>query len=115
MEIVFRTFVIELALFILSRITGKRILGEISIFDLVRPLIISDATHNALVGNAQSLATGLAVMIVLVMLDLSLLMLRRRFRSVEKLTGGVPVIVVENGRQIESRMRTAQVTPDDIL
>lgn len=115
MEIVLRTLAVYLALLFLFRISGKRTLGELSTFDLVLILIISEATQNALVGEDQSLVTGLAVIITLILLDLSLSILNRHFPYIEKITEGVPVILVEHGRPIASNMRNTHVTLDDIL
>lgn len=45
--------------------------------------------------------------------DLS--MLQRRSKTVDKLIDGVPLVIVEDGRPLEDRMRKARVEDDDVL
>ena len=50
MESVFRALFIYSVLMVLFRLTGKRSLGQITTFDFVLLLIISEAIQNGMVG-----------------------------------------------------------------
>lgn len=115
MEIFLRTFTIYLFLLVIFRLTGKRTLSELSTFDFILLLIISEATQNALIEEDYSLTRGLVVIMILVLLDLALSILKKRFRPIEKLTEGVPIILVDHGKLIDKNLAMTHVTHDDIM
>ena len=57
--IVLRTLTVYIALLVGLRVAGKRELGQMSPFDLVVILVISNAVQNAMVGPDTSLTGGL--------------------------------------------------------
>jgi uncharacterized membrane protein YcaP (DUF421 family) len=57
--VVLRTVVVYLVLLLLLRLAGKRELGQMTPFDLVVLLVISNAVQNAMVGSDTSLTGGL--------------------------------------------------------
>lgn len=115
METVLRSIGVYLFLLVLFRLTGNRTLSEISTFDFVLLLIISEATQNALIGEDYSVVTGMAVILTLVMLDLGLAMLKAKYNTLEKFAEGTPVVLVDHGKLLEERMRKTHVTCADIL
>lgn len=115
MEIFLRTFTIYLFLMVIFRLSGKRTLSELSTFDFILLLIISEATQNALIEEDYSLTRGMAVILILVMLDLTLSILKKKFSAVEKLTEGTPVILVDRGKLLEHNLAMTHVTHDDIM
>ncbi len=58
LDIALRTSVVYLALLGGFRLTGKRQLGQLSVFDLVLLLVIANAVQNAMVGPDTSVAGG---------------------------------------------------------
>ena len=115
METFLRTVGIYLFLLVLFRLSGKRTLSELSTFNFVLLLIISEATQNALIGEDYSVTTGMAVILTLVLLDLGLSILTRRFGVLQKFTEGVPLVLVDHGKVLEERVRKTQITQDEIL
>jgi uncharacterized membrane protein YcaP (DUF421 family) len=115
MEIFLRAAGVYLFLLVLFRLTGKRTLSELSTFDFILLLIISESTQNALIGEDYSVVTGMAVILTLVMLDLGLSILKRRFPSFEKIVEGTPLVLVDCGRVLEDRLSKTHVSRDDIL
>lgn len=51
MDAILRGFIMYLFLLVLFRIAGRRTLGQMTNFDFVLLLIISEATQNAMIGN----------------------------------------------------------------
>src|SRR5512135_2430462 len=97
------------------RTSGRRTLGEMTSFDFVLLLVISEATQNAMVGNDFSLTNGALVILTLVGLDVALALAKRRWERLDRWIDGVPTILVEDGRLLTDRMRRARVGADDIL
>ena len=115
MDAVLRAGAIYVALLIIFRLAGKRSLAQITTFDFVLLLIISESTQGALVGDNYSVSTSLLVIVTLISLDIALSLVTFRAPFLGKLVNGVPVIVVENGEPIRERMSKARLNDYDIL
>ncbi|GIZ53931.1 DUF421 domain-containing protein [Noviherbaspirillum aridicola] len=115
MELIFRTAGIYLFLLILFRVLGKRSLSELSAFDFILFLIISEAVQNALVDEDKSVVMGLTVILTFLMLDLGLSVLKARYGVFEKIAEGVPLVLVDRGEILQENMKRARVTYSDIL
>lgn len=115
MEAILRAIAIYLFLMILFRISGRRSLGDITTFDFVLLLIISEATQQAMLGENFSLTNGFLVILALVAFDIAMSLLMRRFPSLSAWVQGKPLIIVDDGRPLRDLMRKARVEEDDIL
>ena len=92
MELILRTAAIYLVLMVLFRLLGKRSLAELSAFDFILFLIISEAIQNALVDDDKSVVMGLTVILTFLMLDLvlSFLFWKRIRRPLAEYQGATP-------------------------
>lgn len=115
MEAVLRAIAIYLFLMVLFRISGRRSLGDITTFDFVLLLIISEATQQAMLGENFSLTNGFLVILALVSFDIAMSLLMRRFPGLSAWVQGKPLIIVDEGRPLRDLMRKARVEEDDIL
>src|SRR5688572_3062108 len=104
MDAVLRALTIYLILLVIFRLSGKRGLSEVTTFDFILLLIISEATQNALLGNDYSVTNAFIVIVTLVTIDVVLSMVTSRSTKVEKLLSDVPTIVVDDGRVLDDRM-----------
>ena len=110
-----RVLVVYLFLHLLFRISGKRTLSEMTTFDLLVLLIISETTQQAMVDRDNSLTNGLLMIATLVGLDLLMAWLKQRSPKIEKLIDGVPLVVAEDGKMVESVAVKERVDEDDVL
>jgi uncharacterized membrane protein YcaP (DUF421 family) len=115
MESVVRAAAVYLVLLLLFRIMGKRALGQITTFDFVLLLIISEAVQNAMVGENYSMTNGLVLIITLVLIDTLLSLVKQRSPRIEMWLEGVPLVVVEHGRPVRDRLNRARVGESDVL
>lgn len=115
MEIILRSAAIYLVLLVLFRILGKRSLAQLSAFDFVLFLIMSEAIQNALVDDDSSVVVGLTVILTFLLLDRGLSALKRRYGGFERLTEGDPLLLVEHGRVLEENTARSRITCADIL
>ena len=115
MESVVRALVVYAVLLVLFRLTGKRALGQITTFDFVLLLIISEAIQNGMVGASYSITNALVIVATLVAADIGLSLLKRRFPSLDKYLDGAPMIIVDHGRPLRDRMKQELVDESDVL
>jgi uncharacterized membrane protein YcaP (DUF421 family) len=115
MESVVRAVIVYVGLLILFRLSGKRTLAEVSPFDLVLLLIISEATQSALVDTDNSMTNAFLLVTTLVALNVLLSEIKTRWRGPERLLDSLPLLIVENGKPIEEHMRKERVDLEDVL
>lgn len=115
MDSFFRALIVYGVLLIFFRLSGKRSLAQITVFDFVMLLIIAEGTQQALLGDDFSITNGVMVVLTLLTLDVLLSWIALRVRWVEKLVDGTPTVILERGNMIEDRTRKARVDKGDIL
>jgi uncharacterized membrane protein YcaP (DUF421 family) len=115
MDAVVRGIVVYLVLLLVFRLAGRRTLSEMTSFDFVLLLIISEATQNAMIGNDYSLTNGMLVVITLVGLDILFTNWKHRSAFIERWLDGLPMVIVDQGRPIKELMNQARLDEEDIL
>ncbi len=115
MNPVIRGLAVYLFVFIVFRILGKRSLAEITTFDFVLLLIISETTTDALIGEDYSLMACFIMVSTLVGIDLLLTFAKDRSRWFEKIADGAPLIIVNKGNPLKKRMEKSKVDEEDVL
>lgn len=115
MDSVIRAIVIYGVLLAVFRVTGKRSVGQLTTFDFVLLLIISEAIQNGLVGESYSITNALVLVLAIVGIDLGLSLVKARWVTMQKFIEGVPVILVDEGRPLRERMRKERVDEQDVL
>lgn len=115
MDPVLRGLAIYIALLIIFRISGKRTLAQITTFDFVLLLIVSEATQQGLLGDDFSVTNAIVVVATLVGADITMSFLKEKSTRFARVADGLPVVVLQDGQPIEHRMRRARLDQDDIL
>jgi uncharacterized membrane protein YcaP (DUF421 family) len=115
MDSIVRALIVYVVLMILFRIGGKRSLAQITTFDFVLLLIISEAIQQALIANDNSMMNALLLVLTFFVADIGMSLLKGRSATFEKLVDDVPLILVEDGKPIQERMRKERVDENDIL
>lgn len=115
MESLIRGVAVYGLLLLILRLTGKRSLGQMTTFDFILLLIISESIQNSLVGASYSFVSSLVLVLTLVMIDIGLSLLKPRVPALEKWLEGVPEVIVERGRPLGDRMRRSRADESDVL
>ncbi|MBD2016883.1 DUF421 domain-containing protein [Microcoleus sp. FACHB-53] len=115
MDAVLRASAIYFFLLLIFRLSGKRSIAQITTFDLILLLIISEATQQALLGQDFSLTNAFLVIVTLVGIDIGLSLLKQRSQRIEKILEDEPLIIVEEGRPLLNRMKKVRVDEADVL
>ncbi len=115
MDSIVRAVIVYLFLLVLFRLSGKRTLAEVTTFDLILTLIISEAIQQALIGSDNSLTNGLLVVVTLVAVDRLFSAMKRRFPRVDRILEGLPVTILRDGKPDREAMRHEGVDEEDIL
>ena len=115
MDSVICAAVVYIVLLVLFRIAGKRSLAQVTTFDLVLLLLISEATQEALIDSDYSMTNALLVVITLIGMNILFSVLARRWKGFDKLVDDVPLVIVENGKPLQDRMDKERVSENDVM
>lgn len=115
MNPVFRGIIIYIFLLILFRFIGKRSLSQTTTFDFILLLIISEVTQQALVGDDYSVTGSIILISTLIGTDLLLNKIKDGSRYFDKIAEGMPMLIVDQGKPLEERMKKVRVQEEDIL
>jgi uncharacterized membrane protein YcaP (DUF421 family) len=115
MDSMTRGAAVYLLLLLIFRLAGRRTLAQMTSFDFVLLLIISEATQNAMIGDDYSLTNGMLVVLTLVGLDVLLSHVKRWYPAAEKWLDGKSTIIVEHGHPNMEVMSLARVDERDVL
>ena len=115
LDLFIRGIVVYLGLFVLLRFIGKKHIGELSPFDLVVLLVISETVDGSLIGDDHSLTGGLISAATLVVVVQLVGYFTWRFKAVEKFVDGLPRILVRHGHVCDDTLNREQVTRSELL
>lgn len=115
MEMILRAAAIYLILLVVFKIAGRRALLQMTSFDLILLLIISEATQQALLGEDFSVTGAMLTIITLVVIDMLFGLVKKYISGAESMLDGSPVILVVHGELQKEQLRKVDVSSDDIL
>ena len=115
MESVIRAAVVYVVLLVLFRIAGKRCLAEVTTFDLVLLLIISEAVQHAMIADDKSMTNALLLVSTLIGLNILLSVIAKRWTFFDNLIEDVPLVILRDGKPLRDRMQKERVDEHDIL
>jgi uncharacterized membrane protein YcaP (DUF421 family) len=110
-----RAIAVYLFLLVAIRIFGRRELGQLTAFDIIVLLTLSNMLQNAMIGNDNSLVGGLLGAGVLLTANLLLAHLVFRRRDIERLVEGDARILIRDGQLLSRALREELLTEQDLL
>lgn len=113
-EKIVRPIVVYLFLLIAFRVAGKRELGQMTPFDLIVLLTISNVLQNAMIGNDNSLGGGIIGAVTLLVANGLLNRATSRFPSLARWIEGEPTTLIDNGAIVEPNLRREVMTLEEL-
>jgi uncharacterized membrane protein YcaP (DUF421 family) len=109
-----RTIAVYLVVLVGLRLSGKREIGQMTVFDLVVLLLIANAVQNAMVGADTSLAGGIIAAVVLLLLNIIVARLDLRWPKLRRLVEGSPTLLVLHGEMITNNLRREELDEETL-
>ena len=114
LEKIVRPLIVYFFLLLMFRIAGKRELGQMTPFDLVVLLTISNVLQNAMIGADNSLSGGLIGGLTLFIANGLVGRLTLRFPGMARLLEGRPTLLIEDGRILTKNLRREVMTQAEL-
>lgn len=114
-HIVGSTLAVYIFIVIAIRLFGKKELAQLSVVDLVFILLISNSVQNAMVGPDATLSGGLVAAMTLFVVNYLFKRLQYRFPKLGRVVEGDAIMLVYQGKMIDSHMKKAEITKDELM
>ncbi|MFL6630698.1 MAG: DUF421 domain-containing protein [Massilia sp.] len=113
-EFVARGAMVYVALLVMVRLTGRRTISQLTPFDLLVVMLLSEAVSNGLSGGDDSVSGGLIIAATLIVLNAGFGMLAANSQRMEKLLDGDALLIGRDGAFFDKVMRRNRVGESDI-
>jgi uncharacterized membrane protein YcaP (DUF421 family) len=110
-----RAVAVYVFLLLAIRIFGRRELGQLTAFDIIVLLTLSNILQNSMIGNDNSVTGGMIGAGVLLSANLILAFVVSRRPHVERVIEGEPRILIHDGKVLPEAMRRELLTEQDLL
>ncbi len=114
-NLVIRCVIIYVVVIAMVRLMGKRQIGELQPSELVITILISDVASMPLQNMEMPLISTVTSLLVLVMFEVLLSVISIKSRKARKLLQGNSVMIIKNGKLIESSLRLIRYSIDDLM
>jgi uncharacterized membrane protein YcaP (DUF421 family) len=113
-EFVARGAIVYLALLVMVRLSGRRTISQLTPFDLLVVMLLSESVSNGLSGGDDSVSGGLIIAATLIVLNGSIGLLSARSRKIEAMIEGDTMLLGRDGVFFDKVMRRNRIGQIDI-
>src|ERR1019366_5391878 len=104
-HVVLSTFVIYVWLIMMLRFVGRRELTQLTPADVLLVVLLGSAVETAMVGASTVFRVGLLSATTLLLTNRAITVLFHRYPKLRKVIGGQAILIVHDGKIIESHAR----------
>lgn len=115
MEIAMRATVMYGVLFLLFRGTRKRMLSELSAFEMLLLVALGDIIQQAITQEDYSITGAVIAASTFTFWVVVMGWLSYRSDKARRVIEGVPLVIIENGEPVEASLRLEQMPLDEVL
>jgi uncharacterized membrane protein YcaP (DUF421 family) len=114
MDIVIRSAAVFVAIYVLTRVIGRRELSSMEPFDLILLVVIGDLVQQGVTQSDYSISGTFLAVATFALLTVGASYLSFRFRRLRPALDGEPIVLVEHGRPIEWNLRRERITMEEL-
>lgn len=114
-SIIYRTIIALVFLFIIVKIMGKKQVSQLNVFDYIIGITIGSIVADISLDIEKSLISGILSMIVFALFSILVSYLTMKSLTFRRFFMGVPTILIENNKIIESGLKKAKIDINDLL
>jgi uncharacterized membrane protein YcaP (DUF421 family) len=112
---VVRAFIVYIVLLVILRVAGSRTMAEITTFDFVLILIVSEAVQQAMIDDDNSMINAFLLVVTLVGMNVLMSLVKQRSPRLERILDGTSLLLVEKGKLHADRLQKERVDEADVL
>ena len=103
------------ALFILTRIMGRKQMSQLTLFDYVISISIGSIASDYAIHGSVHIVEGLTALAIFTLFSIAVSYISVKSYRGRKWLDGVPIILIENGRIIEGNLTKTKLSINDLM
>jgi uncharacterized membrane protein YcaP (DUF421 family) len=115
MDLVGRAIIVFFAIFVVTRVVGRRELSTMEPFDLILLVVSGDLVQQGVTQSDYSLTGALTVIATMALLTIALSYVSFKVPRLRPVLDGEPLVLVQDGEVIERNLRRERITIDELL
>ena len=113
--LIFKCFLFYMVIIIALRIMGKREVGELSVFDIVIYLVMSELLALSISNPKESVFKSLVPIFTLAFLQIIISVILLKSKKLRDIFDGKAVIIIHDGRINQKTMKKERYSIDDLM
>lgn len=114
LEKIVRPLIIYIFLLVAFRVFGKRQLGQLTPFDLIVLLIISNIVQNAMIGDDNSVSGAIIGATTILVANFALAYLTFHFPRLDRMVEGKPTVLIQDGKILHDNLKKELLSETDL-
>jgi uncharacterized membrane protein YcaP (DUF421 family) len=114
-EKIVRALIVYFFLLIMFRVLGKRQVGQMTPFDLIVLLILSNVLQNAMIGPDNSVLGGMIGALTILAVNWGVSRIAFDSPRFERAIEGVPTVLIHDGKFVEGNLRKETISKEDLM
>lgn len=114
-NIAIRTFIVIIILFFLTKLLGKKQISQLSLFDYIVGITIGSIAADISLDIEKNFIAGLLSLLIFVFVSYLITVLTMKSIKARRFFTGVPTVLVEKGKIIESGLRKTKIDINELL
>ena len=115
LNICFRTILVLIILFFITKMMGKKQISELNFFDYVVGITIGSIAADISLDLEKNLISGILAIFLYGLASYIISIVTLRSISLRRIFNGVPTVLVEKGKIIESGLKKSKIDVNDLL
>lgn len=114
-NIAIRTFIITIIIFFLTKLLGKKQISQLSLFDYIVGITIGSTVADIALDIEKNFMGGVVSLIIFVIIAYCISTITMKSMKARRFLTGVPTVLVEKGKIIESGLKKAKIDVNELL
>jgi len=110
-----RTIIIAIIIFFLTKLLGKKQISQLNFFDYIVGITIGSTIADISLDIEKNFIGGIVSLVIFVMIAYSISIITMKSIKARRFLTGVPTVLVEKGKIIESGLKKAKLDVNELL
>lgn len=115
LKISYRSIIILIVLFFITKMIGKKQISQLSLFDYVVGITIGNIAADISLDIEKNMIAGIASLFIYGIASVVISLMTRKSIFLRRFFIGVPTLLMENGKIIESGLRKCRIDVNELL
>jgi len=113
-QIIVRSLVLFLFVWLVTRAVGRKELAGLSSFELILLIVMGDLIQQGVTGDDRSVVGAMLAVATFGLLTLAISYVSFRWRGAGRVIEGLPVVILRDGRPLANVLEIERLTVDEI-